>query len=102
MLISQLHIFDTSDIIPQNVVLYYRITSCFSVSVQDRGGSPRLFLTRIETMEFDIFIITQITYVIIIFKSTILTSSKAHTAHLQVLNDCVYDAAPFVSQLIHI
>ncbi len=69
---------------------------------QIRGGSQRLFLTRVETKEFDVFIITQITYVIVTFKSTIPTCSRAHIAHLQVLNACVYDGALFVYKLINI
>ncbi len=49
-------------------------------------------------MEFDIFIITQITYVIVTFKSTIPTCSRAHIAHVQVLNAFVYDGVLFVSK----
>ncbi len=49
-----------------------------------RGGSQRLLLMSVETMGFDIFIITQITYVIVTFKSTIPTCSRAHIAHISV------------------
>ncbi len=43
-----------------------------------------MFLTRVETMEFDIFIITQIIYVVVTFKSTIPTCSRAHIVHISV------------------
>ncbi len=56
-------------------------------------------------MEFDIFIITQIVYIIVTFKSIISTFSRAHIAtlaQLQVLNAWVYDRVLFVSKLINI
>ncbi len=50
-------------------------------TLQDQGGSQMLLLNRVQTMEFDIFIITQIVYAIVTFKSIISTFSSAHNAH---------------------
>ncbi len=53
---------------------------------------------RVETMEFDIFIITQN----VTFKAIIFSFSRAHISHLQVVNACVYDGVFFVSKLVNI
>ncbi len=74
-------------------------------TVKPRGGSQRLFLTRVETMENGICIITQIVYVIVTFKLIISNFSSgyiAHLAHLQVLNARIYDGVLFISKLINI
>ncbi len=42
-----------------------------------RGGSHRLFLRMVETIEFDIFIITQIVYIIVTFKLIISSYTSA-------------------------
>ncbi len=47
-----------------------------------RGGSQRLFLLRVETMEFDICIITQIVYAIVTFKLIISSFSSAYIVHI--------------------
>ncbi len=59
-----------------------------------------------ETVEFDIFIITQIVYVIIIFKSIISTFTRAHTVHISTPTSLkclgVIMGVLFVSKLINI
>ncbi len=50
-----------------------------------RGGSQRLFLTKVETMEFYFFYITQIVYVIFTFISIIISCSRAHIVHISTL-----------------
>ncbi len=47
------------------------------------GEVPRgSFFMRVETIEFNIFIITQIVYVIITFKSIISAFSTAHIVYI--------------------
>ncbi len=41
-----------------------------------------LFLTRVETMELGICIITQIVYIIVTFKLIISSFSRAYIAHI--------------------
>ncbi len=47
-----------------------------------RRGSHRLILTRVETIEHGICIITQIVYAIVTFKLIIYSFSSAYIAHI--------------------
>ncbi len=61
-----------------------------------------MFLTKDETMEFVIFIITQIVYIIFTFELIISSFSSAYIAHIQILNVRLYDGILFISKLINI
>ncbi len=52
--------------------------------IKHRGGCQRLFLMSVETMEFDIFIITQIVYVIVTLKLIISSFSSAYIAYVSI------------------
>ncbi len=54
------------------------------------GGSQRLFVRRIETMEFNIFIITQIVHAIVTFKLIIFSISGAYIVHLSTPTRVLY------------
>ncbi len=56
--------------------------SCVDIQSTFRGGSLRMIFTRVETMKFGIFIITQIVCVIVNFKSVISTISRVHIMHI--------------------
>ncbi len=74
-------------------------------TANSRGGSQG-FLTRVETMENGICIITQIVYATVTFKLIISSFSSAYIAHvsvhLRVLNARIYNGVLFISKLINI